>query len=405
MRRSVPLLVAALAIVAACSDDDATEGADTSVLTATTASAPASTSGTDSSTTAPAEFVPDDGGEPMPAFVDLPEQPDGVPFPARNWPTGNLPTGVSRARLDEFVDLAFAEPGDPAHVRSIVVIHRGRLVYEAYHPSYDAETVNASYSVAKSVASAAIGMLVGDGLVAVDEPAPVAGWDDERRNITVADLLHMASGLEWRETYEPGSPPFEMLASSDASESAAGRPLVTEPGTVFNYSTGTTAILAQIITDAAWAHERDAIVDPDAEPDPEAGVRFLDERLFQPLGIRSVQLMRDPEGTWLGGLGANMTSRDFARFGLLYMRDGVWDGERLLPKGWVQYSFTPSDANPEYGAQWWLEPDDDRAEARGLFGQMIALVPDEDLVVVVNSQPGGNSDDLVDNVIDEFRNS
>lgn len=412
MRRSAPLLLAAALVAASCgSSDGSADRDDDTVAVSTTSEQVDSTPGpddTDPGDTQPdtgdtqPDTGPDDTSLPGPTVVDLPEQPDDVPFPDTEWPTGPLPEGVESADLDALTDTAFAEPGDPQHVRSLVVIHEGRLVYEAYHPSYGPDTVNPSFSVAKSVTSAAVGILAGEGLVDVDGPAPVAGWDDDRRDITVEQLLHMASGLEWAEVYEPGSAPFEMFAAADASDSAAGRPLVDEPGTRFNYSTGTTAILAQIITDAAWAAERGVPVDPATEPDPAAGVRLLEARLFDPLGITSAELQLDPEGTWLGGLGANMTSRDFARFGLLYMRDGVWDGERILPEGWVQYSFTPSPASAGYGAQWWLEPETGRYEARGLFGQVVALVPAEDLVVVVNSEAGGGSDDLVNGVIGAF---
>jgi CubicO group peptidase (beta-lactamase class C family) len=393
MRRIASLVLVGLVSLAACSDGNSSD--DTTVRPTAAAATDSTATDEPSTTEAPLTTVPSGGGE-----LGLPAQPDDVAFPTDEWPTGDLPAGVERAALDELARTAFDVPGGDAHVRSVVVIHQGRLVYEAYHPSYDADSVNASFSVAKSVASAAIGILAGDGAVDVDAPAPVAGWDDDRRTITVEHLLHMASGLEWAEVYVPGSAPFEMFAAADASDSVAARPLVSEPASVFNYSTGTSAILAQIVTDAAWAAERDAEIDPEAEPDAEAGVRFLEERLFGPLGITSVELQRDPEGTWLGGLGANMTSRDFARFGLLYMRNGVWDGERILPEGWVDYTFTPSPASAGYGAHWWLESD--RYEARGLFGQYVSLVPADDLIVVVNSQQGGGASGLLGGVIDAF---
>jgi CubicO group peptidase (beta-lactamase class C family) len=341
--------------------------------------------------------------------AELPEQPEGVPFPTDEWPTADLPAGVDRAVLDAAASTAFRDgTDDPAHVRSLIVVQGGSIVHEAYHPGYDADSVNESYSVAKSMASAGIGLLVGDGLVSLEGPAPVADWSDPadpRHEITVEDLLNMASGLEWLEVYTPDSPAGQMFAAPDASDSVAARPLVAEPGTQFNYSTGTSAILAQIITDAAWAAEEGAPVDPALEPDPQAGIDFMTERLFDPIGITTVELMTDPEGTWMGGLGADMTTRDFARFGLLFMRDGVWDGERILPEGWVQYSFTPSAADAGYGAQWWLDAADGRFSARGLFGQNVVLVPELDLIVVTNSSQGGPVEPLIESVIAEFRSA
>jgi CubicO group peptidase (beta-lactamase class C family) len=408
--RRAGVAIAALVLVASCgaSERDTDTSSAASSSSSAGSSAPTSTDDPNApnSTDSPDSTV---GSSVAPrwqesaADIDLPEQPDGVPFPTDEWPEGPLPEGVDRAEIEQLTATVFRGPGEANHVRSLVVIHQGRLVHEAYHPLYDRNTVNLSYSIAKSVTSAAIGVLVGDGLVSLDDPAPVMGWTDDRGDITVEQLLHMASGLEWLEVYGEGSAPFRMFAAPDASDSAAQHPLVAEPGSTFNYSTGTTAILAQIVTDAAWAAERGAPVDPAAEPDADAGPRLLDERIFAPLGITSVQLQRDPEGTFLGGVGANMTSRDFARFGLLYLRGGVWDGERILPEGWVEYSFTSSPANRGYGAQWWLEPRSGRYEARGLFGQIISIVPDEDLIVVVNSEAGGAATDLVNGVIREFR--
>ena len=150
-------------------------------------------------------------------------------------------------------------------------------------------------------------------------------------------------------------------------------------GSTFEYSTGTTAILAGIVTDTVG--------------DVEATDRFIAERLLDPIGITSMQFTRDQAGRWVGGFGANATTRDFARFGLLFANDGVWDGTRILPEGWVEYSHTPSPTNPQYGAQWWMFRDG-AFEARGLFGQIILVSPRNDLVVAINTKQGGDADTL-----------
>ena len=271
------------------------------------------------------------------------------------------------------------------------LVEGGRIVYERYHPLDTAETIMDSYSVAKSFTSALVGLVVGDGLLDVTAPAPVALWSDPadpRHAITTEQLLHMASGLDWTEEYSSAeSPVLAMLTAPDASASVASRPLEADPGTQFEYSTGTTAILAGIATDLLGG--------------PDAADEYFRERLLDPIGITSIEFMRDPAGRWLGGLGANQTTRDFARFGLLYLNDGIWNGERLLPEGWVEYSHTPSATNPQYGAQWWmLHPDS--FEARGLFGQIILVSPAHDLVIAINATAGGDSNTLIDTVYPLF---
>ncbi len=340
----------------------------TTAVATTTAAAP-TTSTTTSTTAVPGTTIP---------------SPSGGVYPGADWQVAELPATVERAAVDAAVDAAFGAADASARVRSIVAVQGGRIVYERYHPLDGPDTVMESYSVAKSVTSAVIGLLVGDGLLDVDGPAPVEAWsspDDPRGEITIEHLLHMASGLEWSERYDPGSAVFRMLGAEVASDFVASFPLVAEPGQQFQYSTGTTALLAGIITDTLGGVE--------------ATDEYLQERLFGPLGITSVRLVRDRSGRWFGGFGAEMTSRDFARFGLLYLNDGVWEGRRILPEGWVEYSRTPSPANAQYGAQWWMLRDE-AFEARGLFGQYIVVSPFHDLVLVVNSTQGAASEPLVD---------
>jgi CubicO group peptidase (beta-lactamase class C family) len=314
-------------------------------------------------------------------------------FPGGEWQTAPLPAAVDGAALDAAVDVAFGGPDNEARVQSIVIVQGGRIIYERYHPLDGPGTVMDSFSVSKSITSAAIGLLVGDGLLDVDAPAPIAQWadpSDPRRAVTLEHLLHMASGLEWSEQYGPGSQVLGMLGAPVASEYIASYPLEAEPGTFFEYSTGTTAILAGVVTDTVGG--------------PQAADEYLQERLLGPLGITSMQFTRDRAGRWVGGFGADATTRDFARFGLLYLNDGVWKGERLLPEGWVEYSRTPSPSNPQYGAQWWMLRDG-AFEARGLFGQIVMVSPRNDLVVAINTQQGGDADTLLAAVYAQFDQS
>ena len=355
----LPLLVAGLLVACSSSSGDA---ADTTVATSTTPAATTTVPGTTTTTTVTAAV-------------------DG--FPGAEWETGPLPAGVDEAELDAAVTTAFGAADNEASVRSVVAVVAGKIVYERYHPLDDAATIFPSWSVAKSFASAVIGLLSGDGKLDLQAPAPVEQWaaaDDPRHAITIEDMLHMASGLDWTEEYSAGGRPRQMFAAPNAADFVAELPLVNEPGSTFAYSTGTSALLAGIITDTLGG--------------PDATDTYVHERLLDPIGITTTEFQRDPGGVWLGGLGADHTARDFARFGLLYLHDGVWAGTRILPEGWVDYTKTPSPANPVYGAHWWmLHPDS--FEARGLFGQIILVSPLHDLVLVITTAQGGDADTLV----------
>lgn len=377
---------------AACSDNAEesrapTPAADTTVAAAeTTAAAPGTTAAstaTEPPTTTTAAPAPDDG---------YPDQPAGVPFPDTAWPTADLPTTVDPAAIDAAVDVAFGAPDDPRHVRSIVVAQGGQVVYERYHPLDGPDTVFDSFSVAKSFTSALIGLLVGDGRLALDEPAPVPEWQDPadpRHAITLRNLLQMSSGLQWDEAGANGeSDILAMLRSPDAAAYVASKPLESPPGTTWAYSTGTTALLVGIAADELGGCA--------------AATDYLSERLLDPIGISTEELITDAGGCWVGGFGANMTATDFARFGLLYLRGGQWDGEQIVPTAWVDESRVPAATSAAYGLQWWLEPERGLFRARGLFGQEIVVVPDRDLVIVATSASGGDPFALIDAVLAQF---
>jgi CubicO group peptidase (beta-lactamase class C family) len=320
-----------------------------------------------------------------------PPQPAGVPFPGAEWPTGELPAAVDRGAVDAAVEAAFGAPDADARVQSIVIVHGGRIVYERYHPLDGPDVVYPSFSVAKSFTSALIGLLVSDGALALDDHPDIRQWrdpGDPRQDITVRDLLQMSSGLEWDEVYEAGSDPVVMLGARNAARFAASKPLESEPGTVFEYSTGTTAILSGIAAQAlgGCAEQLD----------------YLHRRLLDPIGITTDELLLDPTGCWYGGLGADMTTRDFARFGLLYLRGGQWDGEQIIPTSWVDQSRSPASTNGQYGLQWWLNPNGRSFQAEGLFGQRIVVVPGLDLVIASNSTAGGDPYTMIEAVLPLF---
>jgi CubicO group peptidase (beta-lactamase class C family) len=345
------------------------------------------TSTTNAATTTPTTTTP----RPADVASGYPPQPDGVPFPAEEWPTGELPASVDRGALDAAVDAAFGAPDADARVQSIVIVDGGRIVYERYHPLDGPDVVYPSFSVAKSFTSALIGLLVSDGELALDDHPEIRQWQgpgDPRQDITVRDLLQMSSGLAWDEVYEAGSDPVEMLSARNAARYAASKPLESEPGTVFEYSTGTTAILSGIAAQALGGCGEQ--------------LEYLDRRLLTPIGITTDELLLDPAGCWYGGLGADMTTRDFARFGLLYLRGGQWDGEQIIPTSWVDESRAPASTNGEYGLQWWLNPNGESFQAEGLFGQRIVVVPGRDLVIAANSTAGGDPYTMIETVLGLF---
>jgi CubicO group peptidase (beta-lactamase class C family) len=314
-----------------------------------------------------------------------------VPYPTLEWPVGELSEGVDAAAIDTAVASAFGADDADARVRSLVVVQGGEIVYERYHPLDSADQATPSWSVAKSFTSAVVGILIGEGRLELDAPAPVEEWQaegDPRGEITLEDLLRMSSGLEWEEEYSSGSLPAQMLQAPHAAEVPISQELVAEPGTEWEYSTGTTAILAEIAADELGGG--DAL---DA---------YVHERLLEPLGMTSTVLGEDATGTWFGGLGADSTPRDFAKFGLLFLRDGIWDGEQIIPEGWVDASRSPSPANPSYGLQWWIDEQAGTFAALGLFGQQIIVSPDLDLVIVTTSTSGGDPFTLTSEVLELF---
>ena len=325
---------------------------------------------------------------PGPTLPPLPRQPDGVPWPTEGWPTGDLPPGVD---LELPLAQAFDEEGPLAVTFAVVVVHRGRLVYERYAGSIEhldapptpvaADTPLLSWSMAKSVLHAVVGILAGSGRLDLDAPARVPEWSDAadpRHAITPRQLLAIRDGLDFVEDYvdDRVSDVITMLFGDgrvDMAHFAADRPLAGAPGERFNYSSGTSNVLSGVVARTVGPGETYA--------------RFLHARLFDPLGMASADPEFDAAGTWIASSFVRATARDFARFGLLYLRDGVWEGTRLLPAGWVDSARTMVSDDPEdgpYGAHWWGVAGDTLGtfRASGYEGQSITVCPSLDLVVV-----------------------
>jgi CubicO group peptidase (beta-lactamase class C family) len=300
-----------------------------------------------------------------------------------------LPPTADCAAIDALLAEAFegSADGPIGATHGVVAIHRGRLVLERYGQGFGPEARCRSWSMAKSLTQVLAGLAVRNGVLDINAPAAIEAWrtpGDPRGAITPDHLLRMSSGLAWVEDYVAGRPSdvIEMLSRTgcaDTAAFAAAKPLVHPPGSFFYYSSGTTNIVSRLIAQAVRA------------PDEAAFTAFMRERLFAPLGMTSARPRFDPAGTFIGSSFCSCTPRDFARFGLFCLRDGVWESRRLLPEGWIDYARTPTFQQPggedegPYGAHWWLDRwGPGSFAATGYGGQRIILRPDIDLVIVRN---------------------
>ena len=340
------------------------------------------------------------------ASLQVQFDPAKYPLPALSseapWPLGDrvdLPTeaeareqGVDLPTIQAAVAFAFEdiEPNQNIDTRAVVVIHKGRIIAEQYAQPFHAGMPQLGWSMTKTVTAVMAGMLAGDGLLHIDVPAAVSEWqaaNDPRRHITLNNLLQMSSGLEFSEVYTANSMSDVILMLYTTGDTAAytvNKPLQYEPDSHWSYASGTTNIIARIQRQLFDNYQ--------------SYFNYPKERLFNKLAMNSAVLEPDASGTFVGSSYMYATPRDWAKIGLLYMQDGIWNGERLLPEGWVEYSLTPARAAPggNYGAQIWLNAGDEGdPESRpmpnlpanayylsGFEGQNIVMLPDQELIVL-----------------------
>lgn len=317
----------------------------------------------------------------MSDLIALPSQLQDVPWPTDAWPEGEPVPAVDRVALEKLLAYALAQPEEMGRTNAVLVVHRGRIVAERYAEDLDETTTHISWSMAKSVLHAVVGLLVKDERLDVSAPSGLRHWQepgDPRQAITLDQLLKMRSGLHFVEDYVDGSAAsnvIEMIFGSgkaDVAGYAARSELEREPDSFFYYSSGTSNLVSACVSQALGGEPVET---------------FMRARLFEPLGMKSPSLRFDEAGTWIGSSFVFATARDFARFGLLYLRDGVWDGRRVLPEGWADYGRRMSDEAPtetfSYGAHWWVVPGSlGIFQANGYQGQRITVVPALDLIVV-----------------------
>ena len=298
-----------------------------------------------------------------------------------DWKNGPLPQGVSKKEIESLVRTAMGPRDNKVRVRSVLITVNDKIVYERYHQLDSKESILETFSISKSFVSTIIGMLVDDGNLSLDQPAPIAAWsnpNDPRSAITIRNLLHMSSGLTWKEDYLAGdSSTIAMLFAPIASDYAIALPLESKPGTQFEYNSGNSAILMRIITDTLGGTPQT--------------VSYIKKRLLDPLGIKRVDYQRDSSGRIVGFMGINMTARDQARLGLLYLRNGKWGKKTVISPEWVSFSRTPTPTFQGYAGHWWTHkilgsnasPGD--FTALGYYGQYVTVSPSKRMVIVVNT--------------------
>ncbi len=342
--------------------------------------------------------------QPVEIPTPLPENPDEIP-----WPTGDrvdqreIPAGVNQLLLDKALNEAFSEPDlqNLRQTRAVVVVYDGKIIAERYAPGIHKDMPLIGWSMTKSVVNALVGILVKEGKLSLEERAPVPEWNDPndaRHAITMNDLLQMSSGLWFEEHYSNPLANVNLMLwdRSDAGAYAASQPLYRKLGSHWQYSSGTTNIITRIIRH---------VIDNQKEY-----FAFPRNALFNKIGMRSAVIEPDAAGNIIGSSLMFATARDWARFGLLYLNDGVWEGERILPEGWVKYTTTPALHAPEgkYGAHFWLNAGDpnnrskrdfpklpiDLFWASGFQNQSVVVIPSQKLVVVRLSMTHGEAPSL-----------
>jgi CubicO group peptidase (beta-lactamase class C family) len=335
--------------------------------------------------------------QPLPANRWVAEQPDTLAWPMGDRIAAEHPAGVNELLLQQAVSAAFNEniKDKPLRTRAVLVVFNGQLIAEKYAAGFDRHTRQLGWSMAKSITSALTGILVGQGKLEVDKPAPVPEWHsvkDGREKITLQQLLQQTTGLDFEENYAKASGATNMLfRKANMGAYVAGMLLKDVPGKVFYYSSGNTNILSRIIRKTVGEQQY---------------LNFPATALFNKIGMYSAVMEPDAAGNFVGSSYVFATARDWARFGLLYANEGVWAGERILPEGWVKSTTTPSSVVPlgKYGYQFWLNAGDpanqlnrrfnslppDMFYADGYEGQFVFVIPSKQLVVVRLGQSAGD---------------
>jgi CubicO group peptidase (beta-lactamase class C family) len=306
------------------------------------------------------------------------------------WPNGNIISDSLKnlphyRQIQKLINFELEDSIRKIYLSHVfLVVHKGELVAEGYGNDHIATTKHTAWSMGKSILSTLIGLQVDQGKIDLNQTNIYPSWTDERSKITLTHMLQASNGLDWEEDYAGVSDATNMLfLKPNGAEVAAAKPLKYKPGSYFYYSSGTTNILSQFLR---------------TQLGEEAYQKLPYEGLFNKIGMHNTVMEKDASGTFLGSSFVFATGRDFARFGLLMLNKGNWQGEQILSEEWVKFATTPTAAasRGEYGAQWWLNagspsnpqdklfPDlpNDAFYAGGFEGQWILVIPSQELVIV-----------------------
>ncbi len=355
--------------------------------------------------------------ESLPILTTPPPPGDPASMP---WPMGDLveerslPRGVDADALAAASDWAFERESPEQVTLSLLIVHGDQIIHERYAPGFDISTKTRTWSTAKSIGVTLIGMLVDEGRMALDEPLGIEWLPqsrtpefDPRNQITLRHVLNMSSGLYTVDSrgmeYATGSG-LSYWAGASSVNGALDRGLIHEPGTFWDYENYDTIL-------AVYAMKL-------ALGDPQTYMEYPRAALLDKLGMRNTFLSVDRFGDFILSSQVYTNPRDLARFGMLYLQNGVWEGERLLSEEWIEFVRTPAPATADignaYGGQWWLVPDNrtdvphDAYSTAGNRGQYVVVVPSHNLVIVRRGldygRQGFNRWDLTREVLKAIRN-
>jgi len=305
---------------------------------------------------------------------------NNLPFPyGNNEPKDSVFVDVDYAKLNAALANAFDKKGEKKkRTRSVLVIYKDKIIGEKDDTGFNKNSKILGWSMTKSITSAMFGILQKQEKIDVFKPVPIAEWaTDERSKITISNLLHMNSGLEWVEDYNKISDVTKMLfIDEDMTRSQLVKSAKFKPNTHWNYSSGTTNLLSGILRTQFKTHQE--------------YLDFWYSALIDKIGMNSMIIETDIAGNYVGSSYGWATTRDWSKFGLLYLHNGNWNGEQILDESWVKYTATPTNTSKEeYGAHFWLNAGGrfldvprDMYFCSGYQGQMVAIIPSLDLVIV-----------------------
>ncbi|MGQ7867873.1 serine hydrolase domain-containing protein [Sunxiuqinia sp. sy24] len=312
------------------------------------------------------------------AVQPLSARGDTLPWPAGDLFADSLPKGLDRAKLNEAVEQAMADTIPFKGSFAVMVVYKGQPVAEVYRDDFSAKTRFLSWSMAKSMTNALVGLRVKDGALDIHQPLPIEAWQEDNRSaITLNNLMQMNSGLAWNEGYGSLSDVTVMLHKvGDMGLYTQEKAYEFPADSVWEYSSGSTNLVCRELRRSFNSDE--------------AYLAFPRQRLFNPLAMTSAVFEVDASGTFVGSSYVYATMRDYARFAMLYLTDGKWLGKQILPEGWVGYTTEVANGSDgRYGSSFWLNQSGEFPDAprdlflcRGHDGQFICIIPSKEVIVI-----------------------